>query len=980
MPPARPFALADGFDADRHSWQAILCYHFLTTLTANAVVCTAAVLLWSTIGIGGTTFRLLEDYWWLALPLGALCAILLVGLYILDFFFPPHFNQVLALWPGDRIVGRTILGVAVALFVAAVLFLTSYFPSLPLLISIVLCPLAVFGAHVLYDPFALKEPKRQRSDIVNSDDMEAKEQLLNRIAGEESCVILYYKACIGTFVCGLVGNIVVFIIGTVDMAPSLDELAAGLSQEERDKKYMQWLVPLVLAISNLVFGFFVVLRVLVQPTYSHTDTNKNKIIADLLEHCLFMDLKERKTEILRRVKPAHIIVLERVERVEDVQCARQQYLEQHTAKVRELLTIIKVVVFFFLVMLGLSFCARQLLFACTHIASMIAGTVAFFFVGFCVSTYVSLWRVAIAMRRWMREMHTWKTMHSLLENDWVKAALMCLLIPFVPVVVLLSYLNQAVRKRRSLYGRPDLVPRGNGSSLLSAIPSSPLDSPGKQGQEEPRPEDSLLTPRVGRRITQMRSWNWLTITPRIHVLCLLYMAYTICLPLLTVGLAWLNKVIDQANISYPVVLLAIFVVGMILFILPTPGAAIYVFGGVVSAGQCPPKGTDQGFWTGAFVSILLGLVMKLFGCTIQQVIIGGLMGKSRYVRQTAGVHKVGIRCMEHVLRQKGYTAGKLAILCGGPDWPTSVFAGMLGLSLREMLMGTLPIIVLIIPMGLTGSLYLKKGEGGMWENLPSLFLVLSLMVNAALYAIAGWAMQQAFEKHQDELSRPLEQNVDLGWLDYRADYVKKRLQLQWTDLPKALRGVWLMGGCVQVFVCSAFLVAGGYLVGNFQVSDDIDSLSVIAGWDASDGLLTYPCLALLCIYTAAWFGHISVTLWQCWMQGRPRREAQKDADRMEAAWKEAYLRLCSGQEAGATLTTTETEETSATPPPSIVEETCATRTASETEETGPSGSPSEEKRPEADDWFSTAGVSKELWGLPGDAQVDVSPARASEDI
>ena len=48
---------------------------------------------------------------------------------------------------------------------------------------------------------------------------------------------------------------------------------------------------------------------------------------------------------------------------------------------------------------------------------------------------------------------------------------------------------------------------------------------------------------------------------------------------------------------------------------------------------------------------------------------------------------------------------KVCILVGGPDWPTSVLTGILGLDVFEMLLGSCPILLLIAPTCMAGKLY-----------------------------------------------------------------------------------------------------------------------------------------------------------------------------------------------------------------------------------------------------------------------------------
>ena len=66
-----------------------------------------------------------------------------------------------------------------------------------------------------------------------------------------------------------------------------------------------------------------------------------------------------------------------------------------------------------------------------------------------------------------------------------------------------------------------------------------------------------------------------------------------------------------------------------------------------------------------------------------------------------GVNSDMIRTMKIVLGERGLTKAKVAILVGGPDWPTSVLCGIMGLPLLPVLLGTLPVWLLIIPTVLT---------------------------------------------------------------------------------------------------------------------------------------------------------------------------------------------------------------------------------------------------------------------------------------
>eukprot|EP01048_Picozoa_sp_COSAG05_P029920 COSAG05_NODE_10106_length_582_cov_25.541850_1_plen_67_part_10 len=67
----------------------------------------------------------------------------------------------------------------------------------------------------------------------------------------------------------------------------------------------------------------------------------------------------------------------------------------------------------------------------------------------------------------------------------------------------------------------------------------------------------------------------------------------------------------------------------------------------------------------------------MLAITMQQKIIGGGLGTKVGVRSAVGVNSTAVRAIKLVLSDpKCLTLGKVAILVGGPDWPTSVLTGI----------------------------------------------------------------------------------------------------------------------------------------------------------------------------------------------------------------------------------------------------------------------------------------------------------------
>ena len=149
------------------------------------------------------------------------------------------------------------------------------------------------------------------------------------------------------------------------------------------------------------------------------------------------------------------------------------------------------------------------------------------------------------------------------------------------------------------------------------------------------------------------------------------------------------------------------VVGILMFLCPIiPGPPIYVCAGVLlpwalldddeRAATSGPAPTS--FWLGVALASALATGLKFLAIVLQQELIGARLGRIVWVRAWCSINSTFMRSARCVLEEpKPPTWGKVAILCGGPDWPTSVLTGILGLSLTQMLVGTMPIFFLIAP-------------------------------------------------------------------------------------------------------------------------------------------------------------------------------------------------------------------------------------------------------------------------------------------
>jgi len=157
------------------------------------------------------------------------------------------------------------------------------------------------------------------------------------------------------------------------------------------------------------------------------------------------------------------------------------------------------------------------------------------------------------------------------------------------------------------------------------------------------------------------------------------------------------------DMDLPLVTAMLCGVGFLMFLIPIiPGIPIYLLLGIV-LGPKAEKIMGGYHWSIAY-STLVGLLLKLAASAFQQGVIGGLCSKFVSVRQAVGINSPAMKSIRIILIEPGFSMSKTALLLGGPDWPTSVICGILGLDLFPILVATIPALIIIFPNVLTGAL------------------------------------------------------------------------------------------------------------------------------------------------------------------------------------------------------------------------------------------------------------------------------------
>ena len=304
-------------------------------------------------------------------------------------------------------------------------------------------------------------------------------------------------------------------------------------------------------------------------------------------------------------------------------------------------------------------------------------------------------------------------------------------------------------------------------------------------------------------------------------------------------LAWLVDVLGSLN---EITVIFVFIlIGVCMFLLPpVPGPPVYLTGGILIVGRLESK---IGFWPATLLCCGICWFTKLLSCALQQKMIGEQLGKYPSIRYTVGINSLQMRAIRYCLEQKGFSREKIAILCGGPDWPTSVLCGILKLSVIQMSIGTSP--VLILYLGYTtvaGALQLKVGSCGdstgassssTWGLLNSLFLALAFVSMLSTSMAAVYYMEQTIMNKREILDEmPVDEEVEE--LD-RLDRVKEETYAtasKWENLSGRNKFFIVSAAVSGILSCQLGVVLAQRSFRTFSVSCPIALTDVVlpTGW------------------------------------------------------------------------------------------------------------------------------------------------------
>ena len=429
-----------------------------------------------------------------------------------------------------------------------------------------------------------------------------------------------------------------------------------------------------------------------------------------------------------------------------------------------------------------------------------------------------------------------KNLVAIIKSDWMKALVIGGLNVFVPILVVLDRVRQKVRRCTGL------------------VPASDPNSFTQEGR---------------RIIAELKTWAWCSIFLKIDLLGEIFVSLIVGMKLTNVFFSWLNETLAAAGLPFAVLSALVLGVSLGMFLCPiVPGSAVYLFSGVIFGAQSQLDGS-VGFAFGVIASAALSSAAKLMACCLQYG-MGYMMGQSVKVQQFVGVDKVPTRAMEQILRQSGLKPDKVAILVAGPDWPTSVLCGILRLNIPQMLMGTMPVILVsIVPQVLVGAFQtLADGTSGVMGMVSSLVTMAAAVVQALAMFFVSYRIMKVIEDDGEALARPRVEHAAVAELTRQEALYTEALHnaSEWSNMH--------CGQKFLAFVSAACLLVAGFALAadfsltekfcfrSFSITSSIGSAIAMGGLGGSVANLVMPVGWLaLGIALAGFLLHMTLSKW-----------------------------------------------------------------------------------------------------------------------
>lgn len=389
-------------------------------------------------------------------------------------------------------------------------------------------------------------------------------------------------------------------------------------------------------------------------------------------------------------------------------------------------------------------------------------------------------------------------------------------LPLALIYIGLSFMNQCVR--RTGFFRCSRAVRSDVSDNTES------NAGGHSSTNDLRTD--WITERTRQQVNVFKSWDRTKVFTYAIYWGAAFMILSVLVAQLTVlFLSWLIE--KTSSMSLGAVTGILVGVGLMMFLLPpVPGVPIYLTLGIVIVAI----GKDSLGYIGSMAyAAAVSLALKLLACTLQQKLIGENLSHYVSVRQFVGINSNLIRSMRLLLADPGLNIAKVSILIGGPDWPTSVLCGLMNLDLVPILVGTLPVIFLILPTMLTGSFTYMASltDRGTplfpWAGVAAtIFAALTAIVQFGSMIVAAFFLEQTASLRQDEIAAiPIDEEVKEA--EDKAENGRKVYSdvTQWDVVPRLAKLTIAMSLVSMVSCCYMVQLFPNKCFAEYELTDTI---------------------------------------------------------------------------------------------------------------------------------------------------------------
>jgi hypothetical protein len=229
---------------------------------------------------------------------------------------------------------------------------------------------------------------------------------------------------------------------------------------------------------------------------------------------------------------------------------------------------------------------------------------------------------------------------SLAHSDWLRALMLLMFAPFLPVCLALSATNQLFRRLFDWIGHAFKV-------SSAGLPTKPLNENDRH---------LWVTVYWQKQLNSVANWPWASVLSK-----MIYWGAGMLLLVVGVGkvttvfLSWLNEQLEPLDVGAVVVIFM--AVGLTMFLCPViPGIPVYVTAGLVVTRRAM---IDYDFWTGVAIATFTAWAIKMLSVIVQHKLFGERLSTYVYVRSVVAVNSVQTRAMSKLLATPGFTWAKV---------------------------------------------------------------------------------------------------------------------------------------------------------------------------------------------------------------------------------------------------------------------------------------------------------------------------------